>query len=389
MKTEVDYLLDLVAIPSVSSMSNRPVIDYALAQLDPNAWSTELYSYRDAAGLEKVNLVAITGKGTERAAELLLVSHTDTVPFDAAWAEAVNPEIRNGRLYGRGSCDVKGYLACVLAAVSRVDSRRLSKPLAILLTADEEIGCVGAKYVAGKQAIYARYAIVGEPTGLHPVRAGKGYALAEIVVYGKEAHSAFPARGRSAIYDAARVVTGLELVAKKLAARKNTDFDPPYTTLNAGLIRGGTAKNIVAGECRITVEWRPVPGDDPKRAAVLIREELSRLSRRYPGLEAQLDIQRMDPAFDPSPTDDLATMVQSLARRRPATVAFGTEAAHLRGFTTETIVFGPGNMETAHKTGEFVPTAELNKCVAILRTAIERLCGLGHQAAPRSGLHRR
>ena len=377
MKTEVDYLLDLVAIPSVSSMSNRPVIDYTLAQLDPEGWSTELYAYRDPAGIEKVNLVATTGAGL---AELLLVCHTDTVPYDPAWPEAVNPKIRNGRLYGRGSCDVKGYLACVLAAVSRVNAHRLSKPLAILLTADEEIGCVGAKYIAGKQPIRARYAIVGEPTGLRPVRAGKGYVLAEILVRGKEAHSAFPARGRSAIYDAARVVARLEHVAKKLAARKNADFDPPYTTLNAGLIRGGTAKNIVAGECRITVEWRPVPGDDPNRAALLIREELARLSRRYPGFHAELNVQRVDPAFDPSPTDDLATLVQSLARRRPATVAFGTEAAHLRSLTTETIVFGPGNMETAHKTGEFVPTAELNKCVAILRTVIERLCGSDHYA---------
>jgi acetylornithine deacetylase len=377
VKSAVDHLLDLVAIPSVSSMSNRPVIDYTLGQLDPNVWRTKLYSYRDAAGLEKVNLVAATGA---HVAELLLVCHTDTVPFDSAWREAVHPRVRNGRLYGRGSCDVKGYLACVLASVSQVDVRRLSKPLAILLTADEEIGCVGAKYIAGKNAIRSRYAIVGEPTGLRPVRAGKGYALAEIVVRGKEAHSAFPARGRSAIYDAARVVARLEQVAKKLAARKNADFDPPYTTLNVGLIRGGTAKNIVPGECRITVEWRPVPGADPKWPAMLIQDELARLKRRYPGFDAQLDVQRMDPTFDPSPTDALATLAQSLARRRPATVAFGTEAAHLRSLTTETIVFGPGNMETAHKTGEFVPTAELNKCVEILKKVIERLCGSDHYA---------
>ena len=107
---------------------------------------------------------------------------------------------------------------------------------------------------------------------------------------------------------------------------------------------------------------------------------MSRLKRRDPGFDAQLDVQRMDPTFDPSPTDALATLVQSLARRRPATVAFGTEAAHLLSLTTETIVFGPGNMETAHKTGEFVPTTELNKCVEILKRVIERLCGSDHDA---------
>jgi acetylornithine deacetylase len=382
LKNAVDHLLDLVAIPSVSSMSNRPVIEYALGQLDPSSWITRLYSYRDPAGLEKLNLVAISkGNGTPVTAELLLVCHTDTVPFDPAWTEAVNPKIRNGKLYGRGSCDVKAFLACILAAVSKLDLPTLSKPLAILLTADEEIGCIGAKYIAGKQAIRSRYAIIGEPTSLRPVRAGKGYALAEIVVHGKEAHSAFPARGRSAIYDAAGVVSRLEQVAKKLAARKNADFDPPYTTLNVGLIRGGTAKNIIAGECRITVEWRPVPGDDPKRTVELIRQELARLSRRHPGFDAELNIQRMDPAFDPSPTDNLSKLVQSLARRQPATVAFGTEAAHLRSLTAETIVFGPGNMETAHKTGEFVPTAELNQCAKILTTVIQKLCGSGHTQA--------
>ena len=117
MTGAVDHLLHLVAIPSVSSMSNRPVIEYAAAQLDPNAWNTRLYPYRDPAGVEKLNLVAISaGQGTHPAAELLLVCHTDTVPFDSAWPEAVNPKVRKGKLYGRGSCDVKGFLACVLAA---------------------------------------------------------------------------------------------------------------------------------------------------------------------------------------------------------------------------------------------------------------------------------
>jgi acetylornithine deacetylase len=372
VKSEIELLLDLVAIPSVSSMSNRPMINYVLGQLNPQAWKTALYPYRDAAGLEKVNLVAVTA--SNRTAELTLVCHTDTVPYDPAWSEAVHPRVRGGKLYGRGSCDVKGFLACILAAVAQLDVTRLSKPLAILLTADEEIGCVGAKYIAARKAIRSRYAIVGEPTGLRPVRAGKGYALAEIVVRGKEAHSAFPGRGHSAIYDAARVIARLEQVAKKLSKRKNSEFDPPYTTLNVGLIRGGTAKNIVPGECRITVEWRPVPGEDPNRTAVLIQKELTNLGVNA-GVSARLDIQRMDPTFDPAPTSELARLVQSLARRRPATVAFGTEAAHLRSLTDETIVFGPGNMETAHKSGEFVPAGELSKCVALLKAVIERLCG--------------
>jgi acetylornithine deacetylase len=198
-------------------------------------------------------------------------------------------------------------------------------------------------------------------------RAAEAAALAEIVVRGKEAHSAFPGEGHSAIYDAARIVTRLEQVARKLRARTNRDFDPPYTTLNVGLIQGGTAKNIVAGECRITVEWRPIPGQDPKWPVNLIREQLS-------GFDAQLNLLRLDPAFEPASSDTLAKVLESLTRKRRTTVAFGTEAAHLSSISGEVVVIGPGNMTTAHKTGEFVPLTELSACVKCLTAAIQTLC---------------
>jgi acetylornithine deacetylase len=352
-------LLDLVAIPSVSTFSNLPVIEYAEQHLV--GWRIKRYPYRDAAGMEKINLVATTRPGI---AELALVCHTDTVPYNPGWAEAVQPVIRGGNLYGRGSCDVKGFLACVLAAVARVN---VSKPLAVVLTADEEVGCVGAKFLARKKVLRARHMVIGEPTGLRPVCAGKGYALAEIVVRGKEAHSAFPSKGRSAIFDAARVVTRLERVAKRLEARKNRAFDPPFTTLNVGLIQGGTAKNIIAGECRITVEWRPVPGQPGDWAAELIREALK-------GFDARLDVKRLDPAFEPSATKRLVGMVESMTGRRATTVSFGTEAAHLRTMTSEAIVFGPGDMTVAHKSGEFVAVKDLKECVGYLRELIGLLC---------------
>jgi acetylornithine deacetylase len=369
MVKTVDILRDLVSIPSVSVWSNVPVIDYALKFL--GGWRIDRYPYHDPAGTEKLNVVAATGRGT---AELALVCHTDTVPFELDWAEAVTPKIRGGKLYGRGSADVKGFLSCVLSAVSRVKAAELKKPLVVVLTADEEIGCVGAKFLARKKAVRARYTIIGEPTGLGPVHAGKGYALAEIVVRGKEAHSAFPARGRSAIRDAARVILRLDRVAKKLAARKNRDFDPPYTTLNAGLIRGGSAKNIVPGECRITVEWRPVPGQNAEWAAELIREELETLKKKYDGFDAQLEVQRMDPAFEPAATRELPAMLERLTGRRSTTVSFGTEAAHLGTGGAETVVFGPGDMTVAHKSGEFVPVAELEECVKYLETVIRHFC---------------
>ncbi|HVO98679.1 MAG TPA: acetylornithine deacetylase [Bryobacteraceae bacterium] len=358
-----DLLLDLVAIPSVSPMSNAPMIAYAEQYL--RGWKKKRYCYRDAAGVEKINLIATTKPGV---AELALVCHTDTVPCEA---EGLRPMLRGGKLYGRGSCDVKGFLACILSAVSRVDVKALKKPLAVVLTADEEVGCVGAKFLAKKKAFRARHIIIGEPTGLRPVCAGKGYALGEIVVRGKEAHSAYPAHGHSAIVDAARVVLALEGVAKKLKTHKNRAFDPPFTTLNAGLIHGGTAKNIIPGECRITVEWRPVPGHPEDGAAHLIREMLAGLR----GIDAAFEVKRLDPPFEPSPSNELATMVQSLANTRPDAVPFGTEAAHLRGLGGEVIVFGAGDMTMAHTDHEFVPVKELRACAGNLVSIIERLCG--------------
>jgi acetylornithine deacetylase len=364
--TPEKILLDLVSIPSVSPLSNRPVIEYAEKFL--RGWKIKRYQYLDPSGVEKINLVATTRPGIT---ELAFVCHTDTVPYDSSWSEAIHPAIRGGKLYGRGSCDVKGYLACLLAAISKVDLAGLRKPLAAVLTADEEIGCAGAKFLARKKALRARRMVIGEPTGLHPVRAGKGYGLAEIVVKGKEAHSAFPSKGRSAIFDAARVIAALERVAKKLEAKKNREFDPPFTTLNVGLIHGGTAKNIVAGECRMTVEWRPVPGQPSDWAVELIRAALSSLK----GIDATLDVKRLDPAFDPSTVDDLASTVESLTGRRRTTVSFGTEAAHLSSLSSETIVFGPGDMTVAHKSGEFVPVKELHQCVEHLLALIARFAG--------------
>ncbi|MGA7416087.1 MAG: M20/M25/M40 family metallo-hydrolase, partial [Bryobacteraceae bacterium] len=232
MKTAAEILLDLVAIPSVSAMSNQPMIDYVLRHLDPSQWAVELHNYRDSSGTPKANLVATSKSAPGTATELAFVCHTDTVPFEPDWQAAVHPVIQDGRLYGRGSCDVKGFLACVLATLLQLDLARLQKPLALVLTADEEIGCVGAKHLAAKSAIRSRFMIIGEPTGLQPVRAGKGYALAEITVKGNEAHSAFPAHGHSAIADAARVVLRLENVAARLSEFANPAFDPPFTTMN-------------------------------------------------------------------------------------------------------------------------------------------------------------
>ena len=372
MRTAADLLLDLVAIPSVSAMSNQPLLDYVAGSLDARHWNIRTYPYTDASRTPKANLVARTQHASGLPAALAFVCHSDTVPFDAAWPEAVHPVLRDGRIYGRGSCDVKGFLACVLAAVRQIDPGRLTGALAVIVTADEEVGCVGAKRLAAERLVSARHVLIGEPTGLRPVRAGKGYGLGTITVRGKEAHSAFPAAGRSAIYDAARVLAALERVAAELELQRDPEFDPPFTTLNVGLIEGGTAKNIVPGECRLTVEWRPTPETDPNEVPERIGRELATL--RQTGVDAALHVQRMDLAFAPSRSHNLESLLIALTGHRATTIAFGSEAAHIQAMVEEVVVFGPGDMGTAHKTGEFVPVEELEKCVAVLRAVIERLC---------------
>ncbi len=365
-------LLDLIAIPSVSNLSNQKMIDYACSRLAPEYWDVQTHSYVDATGVTKTNLTAITKNADGGPAELSFVCHTDTVPFETSWSEAVHPALRDGRIYGRGSCDVKGFMACVFAALEEIDLARLHEPLGLMFTADEEVGCVGAKKLAKQRALFTRYMIIGEPTGLQPIRAGKGYGLATITVQGREAHSAFPSAGRSAIVDAARLIPRLELVAAELERFKRSEFDPPFTTLNVGLITGGTAKNIVPGECRLVVEWRPVLDENPERVPDLIREQIQELSRSFPGFVADLKIERIDPPFAPSKTQRLSDALGTVFAREAGTIAFGSEAAHLSSLAEEVVVFGPGDMTVAHKTGEYVPVAELERCVQGLAEIIRQ-----------------
>ena len=375
MKVE-QTLAELVGINSVSSRSNLEIITYLAARCDRAGLCARLFSYKDEQGTKKFNLVAVTPRSIADGGEveLALVGHTDVVPFDPAWTEALTLTESEGKLYGRGACDTKGFIAAALAAVEQIDLARLQRPLALVFTADEEVGCHGAKQLAESGALRARYAIVGEPTSLVPVRAGKGYCLAEIVVGGREGHSAYPALGASAILRAARLIARIEAVAERLKEHEHAAFDPPYTTLNVGMINGGTAKNIIAGECRFTLEWRPVPGQAAAHAFDLIQAEVENLRAAEADFQCHLQILRLDEGTETDADSPLVRELETLSGRAAGTVAFGTEAPQLTEMGAQAVVFGPGSIRTAHRTGEFVPVAELNQCVEILAQAIQRFC---------------
>jgi len=365
-------LAKLVAIDSVSSQSNSEIISYLEARCEKLGFAVKRFSHIDESGIEKINLVAHTrAKST---IELALVGHTDTVPYDQNWTDALTLTEKDGQLLGRGACDTKAFIAAALTALESVDLGRLKKPLALVFTSDEEIGCLGAKRLADAKPFTALHAIVGEPTSLQPMRAGKGYCLAEITVTGREAHSAYPLLGASAIFRASRLIKRIEGIAEDLKHDRHDDFDPPYTTLNVGVITGGTAKNIIAGECRFTLEWRTIPGQSSDHVLNLVKQSAEELKKEDSDFVCEIDANRFDESFETRADSPLVEFLEDASGKSSGTVAFGTEAPSMISLGAEAVVFGPGDIRVAHRSGEFVPVDQLNECVQILRQAIEKFC---------------
>ncbi len=364
-------LSELVAIDSTSSKTNLVLIQVLERRLAALGFSCEIQKYSDDAGVEKANLVARVGSGTP---ELTLVGHTDCVPFDPTWSEALTLRGRDGRLYGRGSCDTKSFIACALV-VAEQTKNRLTKPFQLLFTADEELGCIGAKRLVGYSEKLTYRAIIGEPTSLRPVYANKGYCLAEIYVYGKEGHSAYPATGVSAIFRGARLLTKLQQYEQGLL-REDTDsiFVPSFSTLNVGMAVGGTAKNIIPGQMKLTLEWRPLPSQPTEMVLRKVEALIDECRNEDPLFDACIKLLRMDRGFFTAPSADVVTFLSKLSGRAPSAVSFGTEGPQLAALGAVPVVFGPGDIKVAHQTGEFVPEDELYRTAEILRAAVEYFC---------------
>jgi acetylornithine deacetylase len=299
----------------------------------------------------------------------VLLGHTDCVPFDPDWKEALLGEQRNGQIVGRGSADTKGFLACAVTAARRTAADRL--PLTLLFTADEEIGCLGAKQALAEGKLKPRHAIVGEPTGLTPVRAHKGYCAVEVAVTGTEGHSAYPGVGASAIHAVGRLFADLEAIGAELRGLPDAVFDPPFTTWNVGLLRGGKARNIIAGECRFTYEWRPLPGQEARLALSRLEAACARLVAEGQGrLGVSISPMEHDHAVITPADAAIVKFLEQASGHAATTVPFGTELPEMAAMGADGVVFGPGDIRLAHRTGERVEVAELTACAAILEQAI-------------------
>lgn len=368
----VDHLSHLIRVPSVSAVSNRPITDYAASVLSAHGWTTREAHYIDGAGIEKVNLIAAPPEQNvaKRDVDLVFLCHTDTVPYSNDWLGALEPSVQGQMLHGCGASDVKGFLACLLTAADSKDSRWVDG-LRIVLTADEEVGCIGSKRLIATDSLRPRRLVIGEPTSLRAARAGKGYCLARITIHGREAHSALPAQGVSAIYAAAHLVSALEELSQQFAMETQDLFEPPFTTVNIGTIEGGSAKNIIPGRADLLVEWRPVPGLSPDRIPTAIRAMIGHLEKRYPGLRGSLDVLRQQGGFETPADSPLVRLVEGVTGQPATSIAFGSEASAWSAITEEVIVFGPGDMRTAHSDRECVSIAELTIAVQAVSSMMQ------------------
>jgi acetylornithine deacetylase len=365
-----EILRELVAIPTPSSVSNLPLLRWVAAFLEPRGWQVELLPYADDSGVEKANLIArpIASLASERI-DLAFVCHTDTVPYAADWSSALLLEERNAQVHACGACDAKGALACFLAAVSASEPNAIDSKIALILTADEEIGCKGMDRLLATTQLRIGSAIVSEPTSLRPGIAGKGYGLARITVEGREAHSAFPHQGVSAISIAARLIVAIEAAFGISAEQAVCDslFDPPRTTLNIGVIEGGTGKNIIPGHCAFLVEWRAIPGEDPAGVLNQLRHLVQQAQTTEPRAMIALQSLRAEPGFSPAAKGKLQQRLADSLPTEPVGISFGSEASRLSRIAEEVIVIGPGDMRTAHSNRECVPTAELDTWTSVLK----------------------
>jgi acetylornithine deacetylase len=368
-----EILEALIRFDTVSARSNMALIHWVLDYLLRHGVESTLVPNEEGT---KANLYATLGP--LRAGGVVLSGHTDVVPVEGqAWSSdpfRVTP--RDGRLYGRGTADMKGFIACALAAVPDLVAAKLKTPIHLAFSYDEEVGCIGVPHLLARLARdlpKPRAAIVGEPTMMQVVTGHKGLAAWRTVFTGVEAHSSRIEETVSAIFAAARFIDFLQRLAEELRqGAKDPSFEPPYTTINVGKIAGGQAMNIVAGQCTLEWEFRPLPSTDADALGARIKgfvehELRPALKRKHKAADVEIVQLAGGPGLAPEPN----SIAEALARRltganRSGTVAYGTEGGHFQRAGISAVVCGPGSIEQAHKPDEFVALDQLAQCAAFL-----------------------
>ncbi|MFZ5956718.1 acetylornithine deacetylase [Pseudomonas knackmussii] len=371
-----DRFAQLLALPSVSctqaalDQSNRPVVELLANWLGDLGFACELQEVTPG----KFNLLASLGSGP---GGLVLAGHTDTVPYDESlWkSDPLRLDERDGRWYGLGSCDMKGFFAIAIEALLPLLDQPLRQPLLILATCDEESSMSGARALAAAGKPLARAAVIGEPTGLRPIRLHKGVMMERIEIHGQSGHSSDPRLGHSAL-EAMHAAIGelLALRAQWQTEFNNPQFGVPQPTLNLGCIHGGDNPNRICGQCALEFDLRPLPGMDPEALRRAIGERLQPLAERF---SVRLDYHPLFPAvppFEQGADSELVRLAERLSGHSAEAVAFGTEAPYLQQLGCETLVLGPGDIACAHQPDEHLDLARIPPTVELLRGLIKHYC---------------
>jgi len=380
--SSVEMLRKLVAFPTVSRDSNLALIHFVRDMLKPHDADVRL-TYDDEK--RKANLFATLGPRGEPG--IVLSGHTDVVPTEGqAWdTDPFAMVEKDGKLYGRGTSDMKGFIACVLALVPEFAGRGLRTPLHLAFSYDEEVGCIGVGRLISdlrNAGIRPRSCIVGEPTSMRPVIAHKGKRGYRCTVRGLAGHSAYAPHGVNAVEYAAEAITFLKNMARRHRDQGPYDrgFDIAHTTVHTGVIRGGTALNVIPHECSFDFEFRHLPGDDPDRLLHEFKEYLrNRLEpeMRTVHVSSGFVIEPLSaiPVLDTGPESEVVALAQELSGSSEISkVSFGTEGSQFQHAGMPTVICGPGSIAQAHKPNEYVALDQIARCEAFLRGLADRIC---------------
>jgi len=379
----IERLRSLVGFDSVSSNSNIPVIEYIESCLDAHGVRHERAPSPDGT---KTNLLARIGPNV--AGGVILSGHTDVVPVvGQPWETDPFTLTQKGEtLFGRGTSDMKSFIAICLAMLPEFVALKLEKPIWFAFSYDEEVGCLGAphllKYIV-KNIPRPAYAIIGEPTLMQVVTAHKGVISFETIVHGLEGHSSQPHLGVNAVHIACELVHFLSGLAAEMAASGMRDerFNPPHSTVHVGIINGGTARNIIPLECKFQWEIRPLPGEKYDLLIARYQERCDALIKEMKKTFAQADIvtrpmSRMAGVTLPANAQaSCQTVMRSAQTNQEHAVSFGTEAGVFNEHGVPAIICGPGSIEQAHKPNEFIEISQIRECVLFMQRLSSELSG--------------
>lgn len=385
--TSIDWLTRLIGFDTVSRHSNLALIEEVQGYCEQLDLTVDL-TFNEAKNKANLFVTVPAGANADQVNHgLVLSGHTDVVPVDGQdWSsDPFTATIRDDKLYGRGACDMKGFIACALTllpqAVKLSNAGQLRRPLHLALSFDEEVGCLGAPLILADlkaRGIAPDYCIVGEPTNMTMVVAHKGIAVYRCRVHGKSAHSSLTTQGVNAISYASRLIGYVDELAEEISHREDNDslFDVPYSTLSVGTVQGGTATNIVPNLCEFTFDYRNLPHMTQDDILAPIKAKVAELSAQMQARAPETGIELLQMEGVPAMTDndngELQNLISALTgddeRHK---VAYATEGGQFTNAGIPTIICGPGSIEQAHKANEFVKLSEIERCDGFLQKLLD------------------